>query len=422
MSKSRFLVFAFIILGFLAGFAGTAKAEIIFGITANTPDETDPTYAVANLVRFDSATPGSIITVGPITGVVAGHILRSLDIRPATSQIYGISTGSGLAGQPARSAAQIYIINPNTGACTPVGPGFVLGDGAAGNLDNNDPRVEMDFNPVADRIRVTTGANVTGANDDPVDNNFRVNPITGLLVTPLDIPFAYVQGDPNGGAIDPTMVAAAYTPPVGGVTTLYTWDAADDTLARIGSAGGSPDSPNTGKSFTVNTPSPRLTLTSAIGMDISFNTGTLFVTKDNNSPISFRMGLYTRTYNEPGGGATTLVGLYPANTFVMDITVVRTLTAAEVEVSGSVRAGVNSRGLVNALVTLTDPQGNIRTTYTGQAGVYRFENVPSGQVYVIRVQSNRFSFEPRVIDLNDSVSDVDFYPENTDRQPRTTKN
>ncbi|MBS1796063.1 MAG: CSLREA domain-containing protein [Acidobacteria bacterium] len=81
-------------------------------------------------------------------------------------------------------------------------------------------------------------------------------------------------------------------------------------------------------------------------------------------------------------------------------------TAAGVSVSGRVLAGKS--GLRNAIVTLTDSNGNVRTAKTGTFGYYRFDDVAAGQTVVVTVVSKRFQFTPQVVDLTDSLADLDF--------------
>jgi hypothetical protein len=82
-------------------------------------------------------------------------------------------------------------------------------------------------------------------------------------------------------------------------------------------------------------------------------------------------------------------------------------TAAAVSVSGHVRTN-NGRGLRNAIVTMTDSHGVARMAVTGAYGTYRFDNVESGQTYLIAVRSKRFSFARQVVSVNDVLTDVDF--------------
>ncbi|MBK7707294.1 MAG: carboxypeptidase regulatory-like domain-containing protein [Acidobacteria bacterium] len=87
-------------------------------------------------------------------------------------------------------------------------------------------------------------------------------------------------------------------------------------------------------------------------------------------------------------------------------------TAASVSVSGRVLMA-GGAGIRNAVVTLTDSNGLIRTTVTGSLGRYAFAEVEVGQVYVIAVRSKRFRFtDPaRIISVDDHVVDLDFVSE-----------
>lgn len=82
-------------------------------------------------------------------------------------------------------------------------------------------------------------------------------------------------------------------------------------------------------------------------------------------------------------------------------------TAAAVSISGKVTLPENL-GLTNALVTLTDFQGNARTVRTGKFGAYRFENVEAGATYILTVVSKRYTFEPRYVTANEDLTDVNF--------------
>ena len=169
----------------LAGWAApAASAETIFGITDDN-----------HLVTFDSE-PTTILGDRAVTGLNGGNErIVAIDVRPATLQLYGLS-----------SADRLYRINVSTGAATAIGEPLDLG--------GND--VGIDFNPAVDRLRVVTD---TG-------QNLRVNPADGTVVT--DAPLTG----------DPTVASAAYTnngppsstypdPPT---TRLYDIDTAADAL------------------------------------------------------------------------------------------------------------------------------------------------------------------------------------------------
>ena len=268
-------------------------AETIYGMTIASNSGLVPGVG---LVSFDSATPGTVTTIGSFSGVVAGHAVRSIDFRPANGQLYAISNGT--TGATAANA-QLYTVNLSTAALTPVGAGLTL-------TGNTAARIELDFNPVADRIRIIVGGTT--------NLSYRANPDTGALVA-VDTAVDYAAGDPLFGS-GPVVLAAAYTNNVPGATstTLYAWDYNTDALTTIGGLGGVP-SPNGGQMFTVNAPAGFLTGNSAIGMDISGLTGTLYVTHDDPASGTF-MSLYTRNLTT---GAEALVGNYPAGVFIADI-------------------------------------------------------------------------------------------------------
>lgn len=86
-----------------------------------------------------------------------------------------------------------------------------------------------------------------------------------------------------------------------------------------------------------------------------------------------------------------------------------TPTAASIAISGRVTTR-EGRGITNAIVRLTDNTGNSRYVFTGRTGGYLFEDVESGQTYIISVSSRRFSFDnaAQIITPTDNLSDFDF--------------
>jgi uncharacterized delta-60 repeat protein len=84
-------------------------------------------------------------------------------------------------------------------------------------------------------------------------------------------------------------------------------------------------------------------------------------------------------------------------------------TAASVSISGRVLT-TNSRGLMNASVSLTDSNGIARTVRTNSFGYYRFNEIESGQTVVIAVRSKRYQYQSQVVSVNENLSDIDFVP------------
>ncbi len=109
----------------------------------------------------------------------------------------------------------------------------------------------------------------------------------------------------------------------------------------------------------------------------------------------------------------------PSDTYTLAVTCVtgqtciqpNTLTAAGVGVTGRVLTSAGGRGLVGAVVRLTDQAGVSRVFTTGKGGSYTFDDLEPGQTYVITVSSRRFNFQPQVIQMNDSMSELNFIPE-----------
>ena len=223
--------------------SAVARAELIYAIGV-------PTTTSTSLLKFDSATPATITTVGAITGIVTGQTLRGIDFRPANGQLYAISSNG--------TAAQIYTVDLATGVATPVGSGITL-------TGNTSTRISIDFNPVVDRIRVVTGSG----------QSYRVNPNTGAIVAQdADI----VTG--GSGAI-PLISGIAYSENYAGATqtTLYAYDFLLDNLGSIGGINGIP-SPN-GGTFSIIGNSGIVTGDAGLGFDISGATGIGYISVDD---------------------------------------------------------------------------------------------------------------------------------------------
>lgn len=133
----------------------------------------------------------------PITGLESGDKLLSIDFRPATGQLYGVSNTS-----------RLYVINLSNGIATAIGS-----EPFSPAIDGNI--VSIDFNPTVDRIRLVTN---TG-------QNLRLHPETGMV--------AAVDGSINGGA-NPQIGGVSYQDNFAGstTTTLYDIDISSNTLYR----------------------------------------------------------------------------------------------------------------------------------------------------------------------------------------------
>lgn len=167
-----------------------ARAESVIAITAGN-----------QLISFDSAAPGTIVTTASVIGLPVGDAVQGIDIRPADGHLYALTDRGGL-----------YRLNVTTGVAA-----FVAAL-SADPTDATNPFTSLsgtsfgiDFNPVVDRLRVVSNAG----------QNLRVNPDTGDVTT--DTPL-------NPG--NPTVGGAAYTNNFAGATstTLYVLNAQSNTL------------------------------------------------------------------------------------------------------------------------------------------------------------------------------------------------
>lgn len=83
------------------------------------------------------------------------------------------------------------------------------------------------------------------------------------------------------------------------------------------------------------------------------------------------------------------------------------MTSANASVSGRVFTN-EGNALRNAIVLLTDGNGNTRKVQTGSFGVYRIDELGVGQTYVIQVVSKKFTFAPQTVFLTDNLTDLNF--------------
>jgi hypothetical protein len=100
----------------------------------------------------------------------------------------------------------------------------------------------FDFNPVPDRIRLVSDGG----------QNIRLNPNDGT-VAGMDTALPFAAGDANAGQTPAGLVGSAYTNSFQGSTstTLFGISPNLGVLARQGSVGGTPVSPNTGQLTTI---------------------------------------------------------------------------------------------------------------------------------------------------------------------------
>ena len=172
-------------------------------VPAMTPGDVFALTAGNKLISFNRDMPGTVRTTATITGLQSGENLLGIDFRPADGKLYGVG-----------STGRLYTIDTASGAATL--KSTLMADAA----DTTAPFTALagtdfgvDFNPVADRLRVVGN---TG-------QNLRINVDTGATTT---------DGGINGGAATTQVTASAYTNSFAGTgtTTLFALDTVTDTL------------------------------------------------------------------------------------------------------------------------------------------------------------------------------------------------
>lgn len=202
-----------------------------------------------------------------ITGLNAGDQLVSVDVRPLTGELFGISVQK-----------RLYTINTSTGVATQVGAVISA---------INTP-VEMEFNPSVDRIRVTSNT----------QDNYRLNPTTGALAA-TDTSLSFVPGDINVGSTV-SLVGLAYTNsinPAPALTTVFGLEDTANALVLLGGQNGTP-SPNTGGLTTQAGTVP--TISGSCGFDISGETGIGYVLSAGNRIYTINLANGLMTLRNPG--------------------------------------------------------------------------------------------------------------------------
>jgi len=161
-----------------------AQTPVVLGLTDDN-----------RLVGFKVGTPNTLDTNVTISGLAAGELVLGIDVRPRDGMLYGLT-----------STARLITIDPTTGVAT------VKATLAADSTDTTLPYTAIagtafavDFNPVADRLRVISNSG----------QNLRINVDTGATTT---------DGVINRAGAAPSVAAAAYTNSILNATTTQLFD------------------------------------------------------------------------------------------------------------------------------------------------------------------------------------------------------
>ncbi len=176
------------------GFAlRTPKAPVVYGLTD-----------AGRLVSFKPLAPTTFDTDVAVTGLASGEKLLGIDVRPKDGLMYAIS-----------STGRIHTVDPVTGVATfKVALAADVADLTLPFSVVSGTEFAVDFNPVADRLRVISNAG----------QSLRINVDTGAATT---------DGSINRTGAAPVVTAGAYTNSFAGTTAtaLMVLDSESDSLA-----------------------------------------------------------------------------------------------------------------------------------------------------------------------------------------------
>lgn len=191
----------------------------------------------------------------------------------------------------------------------------------------------------------------------------------------------------------------------GNVTTA---DLSPETIAPVSSAATNPAAPNGNGIFTTPV---------EITLSASDDCSGVSATEYSLDGINWQP--YTGSFTISDEGTTTI--RYRSTDRAANAETIKTLTitidlsptAANSEISGRI---TNSRnhGLENVTVSISG--GSLEqpiVVRTKLSGYYQFNEIPSGETYVITVRAKRYSFNPasRLLTLNESVEGINFTSE-----------
>jgi hypothetical protein len=240
-----------------------ANAELVYGVS----DQLD------ELVSFDSATPGTLLSAHSITGMQSGEEMRGIDWIGVT--LYGLGDQSHL-----------YTINLLTGAATQVGAGafspalngidFGFNAGISQLYVSSDLGQNLTINPITGAATAEpnyTGAIIDAMSYDYISGDFYgisaathdlygMNPVTGgtSLIGPTGVSFS----DRIGFDISPITDNAYFSGTVAGQTEFFDVNLSTGALSLVGDVG-TPGELTSGLDSIAVVPEPATVALSAIG-------------------------------------------------------------------------------------------------------------------------------------------------------------
>jgi hypothetical protein len=172
-------------------FRSSSRSSQNVDVVATTRDQ--------KLICFRSNHPERAHTVGKLGPFTTDTRLVGIDVRPATGVLYGLGDKGG-----------IYTVDPTTAVTKLV---------ARTSVALRGMEFGVDFNPVADRLRVVSDAG----------QNLRINVADGTSPTPPDTDVAYTPGTPATGVVGSMYTNNDTDPDTN--TTLFDVDSMLDQIA-----------------------------------------------------------------------------------------------------------------------------------------------------------------------------------------------
>lgn len=266
-----------------------------------------------------------------ITGLGASETMLGIDFRPATGELYGVS-----------SLSKVYIINIATGAAravsaTPFAP--VL----------NGTITSIDFNPTVDRLRIVTNRG----------QNLRLNPETGQVVAT----------DTNVGST--SLSGIAYTNSYAGATSTVLYDI-DPTAGKLYKQ----DPPNEGTLVSVGN----------LGVDLGINVD-LNISADGANALAIgKVGDSTKLYTiSLSTGKATLAGKFVLGTNIRSIAMPSNPAAYAVD-------NANNFLIFNPTLATTTVYSKTITGLQAGETIYGMDMSPvNGQIYALSSSSKIYT-------------------------------
>lgn len=318
------------------------------------------------LLRRFGGSDVSVSSVGQITGMVEpGEVVQVVDFRPATGQLFGVSSHN-----------RLYTISTEDAAAVPVSSATFR------SADSTTVTSGFDFDTVVDRAWL-----VDSASDDVGARRLvQLDPTTGEIEgTPVVL--SYADGDRNTGRI-PSVNALAFANNISGAASsaLYGIDSVTDALIRFGS----PDT-------------ARLTTIGSLGVDASAVAGFDVTSETGVGYAALTTGAGTNLYTiDLITGTASYIAPIRRDVDGQSLTIIDIAAALSVH-SGIVISEFRTRGPGGAsdefveLANLTDVPVTISTAdrsggwtlfaprnFNGLAGGVRLSLIPEGTVIPAR--------------------------------------